>query len=160
MSGVVSNNPRGVGRVRISDLVEGYEWIRSTSQHDPLCSESGCTVLLHDGLSVRVFLTREPERWHEIWLEIEVLMPVGLRSRRDLSDSMDGSVEDSDDQQEVSRTQMEDCIGHMRYLSKLEAAGFRLEVVFDGCIWTARLPIVSVPDMNLLQIITPPDITK
>jgi len=108
--------------MELSDLVEGYELLRSTSQLDPLYSETGRTVLLHDDGYVRVYLTKGPDKWEEL-----------------------------------SRSQLIECISYIEYMLRLEEAGFNLEVVLDGCIWTARYTIGRNPDSQLLRTIAPPN---
>ena len=138
--------------MKLSDLVEGYELLCSTSQLDPLYSETGRTVLLHDDEYVRVYLTKEPDTWEEITLEIDIFMGVGSRSESDLSEP---PGEDAADVR-LSRNQLIECISYIEYMLRLEAAGFTLEVVLDGCIWTARRIVGESPDSQLFGTIVPP----
>jgi hypothetical protein len=138
--------------MELSDLVEGYDLLYSTSQLDPFYSEAGRTVLLHDDGLVRVYLTKEPDRWEEIALEIDIFMGVGRTSDSVQSESTNDRVSDIS----ISRRQLIECISYIEYMIRLEEAGFNLEVVLDGCIWTARCLLRSKPDSQLLRIITPP----
>ncbi|MFX1416221.1 MAG: hypothetical protein ACFFC0_05380 [Promethearchaeota archaeon] len=139
--------------MELSDLVEGYELLRSTSQLDPLYSETGRTVLLHNDGSVRVYLTIGPDRWDSITLEIDIFMGVSPK----LAPAQSGSTGDSVDDVQLSRSQLIDCISYIEYMLRLEEAGFKLEIVLDGCIWTARSPVRHRPDFNLFRIIAPPE---
>jgi len=138
--------------MELSDLVEGYELLRSTSQLDPLYSETGRTVLLHDDGSVRVYLTIGPDRWDSIALEIDIFMGVSHR----LESAQSGSTGDDVEDVNLSRFQLIDCISYIEYMLRLEEAGFKLEIVLDGCIWTARSLVRHTPDFELLRIIAPP----
>ncbi|MHA3964493.1 MAG: hypothetical protein AM325_013245 [Candidatus Thorarchaeota archaeon SMTZ1-45] len=139
--------------MELSDLVEGYELLRSTSQLDPLYSETGRTVLLHDDGYVRVYLTKGPDKWEEISLEIDVFMGIGRSPESDQS----RSINDNADDVSLSRSQLIECISYIEYMLRLEEAGFNLEVVLDGCIWTARYTIGRNPDSQLLRTIAPPN---
>lgn len=134
--------------MELTDLVEGYELLRSTSQHDPIYSETGRIVLLHDDGSVRVYLTKDPDSWEDIALEIEIFMGVG-RNRKSLEPDSTYDVS-------LTRAQLVECISLIEYLLRLEEAGFNLEIVLDGCIWTARCPVKSKPGSQLFGIIVPP----
>lgn len=139
--------------MELSDLVEGYDLLCSTSQLDPFYSETGRTVLLHDDGPVRVYLTKEPDRWEEIALEIDIFMGVGRTSDSIQSESTRDRVSDVS----ISRLQLIECISYIEYMIRLEEAGFNLEVVLDGCIWTARYLLRSKPDSQLFRIIAPPE---
>lgn len=134
--------------MELTDLVEGYELLRSTSQLDPNYSETGRVVLLHDDGSVRVYLTKGPDSWEEISLEVEIFMGVGRNRKLSQSESIDDVS--------LSRTQLFECISLIEYLLRLEKAGFNLEIVLDGCIWTARRFLKSRPGSQLFGIIAPP----
>jgi hypothetical protein len=138
--------------MELSDLVEGYGILRSTSQLDPLYSETGRTVLLHDDGPVRVYLTKGPDRWEEIALEIDIFMGVGRTSDSIQSESTYDRVGDVS----ISKFQLVECISYLEYMIRLEKAGFNLEIVLDGCIWTARYLLRSKPDSQLFRIIAPP----
>ncbi|MFW9804740.1 MAG: hypothetical protein ACFFFC_18940 [Candidatus Thorarchaeota archaeon] len=138
--------------MNLSDLIEGYELLCSTSQLDPLYFETGRTVLLHNDEYVRVYLTRGPDRWEEISLEIDVFMGVGRRVKSTHSESIDDSADDVS----LSRNQLIECISYIEYMLRLEDAGFKIEVVLDGCIWTARCDVVGPPDSQLFRTIVPP----
>lgn len=138
--------------MELSDLVEGYELLCSTSQFDPIYSETGRTVLLHDDEYVRVYLTKEPDKWEDISLEIDIFMGVGRSPRSTKSELIDDSSNDVS----LSRNQLLECISYIEYMLRLEEAGFILEVVLDGCIWTARYSIRKNPDSQLFGIIVPP----
>jgi hypothetical protein len=135
--------------MELNDLVEGYELLRSTSQLDPIYSETGRTVLLHDEGPVRIYLTKDPDSWEDITLEIEIFMGVG----RNLKTVRSESTNDVS----LSRTQLVECISLIEYLLRLEEAGFYLEIVLDGCIWTARHQIRNKPDSQLFLTMTPPN---
>ncbi len=135
--------------MELTDLLEGYELLCSTSQLDPIYLESGRTVLLHDDGSVRIYLTKGQDSWEDITLEIEIFM--GVRRNQKSSDS--GSIDDVS----LSRIQLIECISHIDYLLRLEEAGFNLEIVLDGCIWTARFYLKSKPSAQLFEIIVPPN---
>jgi len=138
--------------MELCDLVEGYEILCSTSQLDPPYSETGRTVLLHDDGPVRIYLTKDPERWGEIALEIDIFIGVGRISDSVQSESTNNRVNDIS----ISRPQLIECISYIEYMIRLEEAGFNLEVVLDGCIWTARYLLRSKPDSQLFRIIAPP----
>ncbi|MFW9962665.1 MAG: hypothetical protein ACFFCX_03845 [Candidatus Sifarchaeia archaeon] len=138
--------------MKLSDLVEGYELLCSTSQLDPLYSETGRTVLLHDDGPVRIYLVKEPDIWEDITLEIDIFMGVGR-----ISDSIQSkSPQNRDDYASLSKAQLVECISYIEYLLRLEEAGFNLEIVLDGCIWTARYLVSMKPDSRLFEIIAPP----
>jgi len=139
--------------MELSDLVEGYELLRSTSQLDPFYSEAGRTVLLHDDGSVRIYLTKEPDRWEEITIEIDIFMGVGRTSDSVQSELTHERVDDVG----LTRSQLVECISYLEYLLCLEETGFNLEVVLDGCIWTARYLVRKKPDSQLFRIIVPPN---
>ncbi len=139
--------------MELSDLVEGFELLYSTSQLDPLYSETGRTVLLHDDGSVRIYLVKEPDSWEDITLEIDIFMGVGR-----ISDSIQAnSSQDEVDYARLSRAQLVECISYIEYLLRLEEAGFNLEIVLDGCIWTARYLVSMKPGSQLFEVITPPN---
>jgi len=142
--------------MELSDLVEGYELLCSTSQLDSFYSETGRTVLLHDDGSIRVYLAKEPERWEEISLEIEIFMGAA----RILDSAQSKSTHECADDVTLSRAQLVECISYLEYLLRLEEAGFNLEVVLDGCIWTARYLVLMRPDSRLFEIIMPPTYKK
>ena len=131
--------------MELSDLVEGFELLSSTSQFDPKYSETGRIVLLHDDGFVRVYLTTGPDSWEDIMLEIEVFIGVGRNSTNPDNDAS------------LSRTQLIESISYIEYMLRLEAAGFILEIVLDGCIWTARFLVQNKPDSQLFRIIAPPN---
>ncbi len=135
----------------LSDLVEGYELLCSTSQFDPIYSETGRTILLHDDGYVRVYLTKGPDKWEEISLEIDIFMGIG-RSRKSTKSEL---IDDDSDDVSLSRNQLIECISYIEYMLRLEEAGFSLEVLLDGCIWTARYSIGMNPDSQLFRIIVP-----
>jgi hypothetical protein len=130
--------------MELSDLVEGFELLRSASQPDTEYSETGRNVLLHDDGFVRVYLTAGPDNWEDIMLEIEVFIGVSPNSIN------------PDDVSGLSRTQLIESISYIEYMLRLEAFGFNLDLVLDGCIWTARLLVQRKPDSQLFRIITPP----
>ncbi len=138
--------------MKLCDLVEGYELLCSTSQLDPFYSETGRTILLHDDGPVRIYLTKEPDKWEEIALEIDIFMGVGRTSDSVPSESANDRVSNIS----ISRFQLVECISYIEYMIRLEEAGFNLEVVLDGCIWTARYLLRSKPDSQLFRIIAPP----
>ena len=138
--------------MELSDLVEGYNLLYSTSQLDPFYSETGRTVLLHDDGPVRIYLTKEPDSWEEIALEIDIFMGVGRTSDSVQSYSTNDRVSDIS----ISRLQLIECISYIEYMLRLEEAGFNLEFVLDGCIWTARYLLRNKPDSQLFRIIAPP----
>jgi hypothetical protein len=138
--------------MELSDLVEGYERLCSTSQLDPFYSETGRTILLLDDGFVRVYLSKGPDRWDEITLDIDIFMGVGRTSDSVQSESTHDRVEDVS----LSRDQLVECISYIEYMIRLEEAGFNLEVVLDGCIWTARYSLGKKPDSQLFSIIAPP----
>ncbi len=138
--------------MELSDLVEGYELLCSTSHLDPLLSETGRTLLLHDDGSVRICLTKGPDRWEEISLEIDIFMGVGRGPMPVQSESIGDGADDVG----LSRTQLVECILYLEYMLRLEEAGFKLGVVLDGCIWTARCLVSEKPDSQLLATIAPP----
>lgn len=138
--------------MNLSKLVEGYELLRSTSHLDPLFSESGRTVLLHEDEYIKVYLLRGPENWNEIHLEIEVFMGVGRNVESSNSDLNHQTSYDVS----ISRSQLKDCISYIEYMLRLDEAGFTLEIVLDGCVWTARSSLRGIPDAKLLKIIDPP----
>jgi hypothetical protein len=138
--------------MELSDMIEGYELLRSTSQFDPLYSETGRTILLHDDGYVRVYLTKGPDIWGEISLEIDVFMGVGRRPKLGQSES----IADTADDVSISKNQLVECISYIEYMLRLEEAGFKLEVVLDGCIWTARCSVGRNPDSQLFRTIVPP----
>lgn len=138
--------------MNLSDLIEGYDLLCSTSQLDPLYFETGRTVLLHADEYVRIYLTRGPERWEEISLEIDVFMGVGRRVKSAHSESIDDSADDFS----LSRNQLIECISYIEYMLRLEDAGFKIEVVLDGCIWTARSVVGRDPDSQLFGTVVPP----
>jgi len=135
--------------MKLTDLVEGFELLCSTSQLDPTYLETGRTVLLHDDGSVRVYLTKGQDSWEDITLEIEIFM--GVRRNQKSSKS------ESPDDVNLSRIQLIECISYIDYLLRLEEAGFNLEIVLDGCIWTARSHLKSKPSAQLFEIILPPN---
>jgi len=139
--------------MELSELVEGYELLRSTSQFDPLYSETGRTVLLYDDGYVRIYLTKGPDLWEEISLEIDVFMGVGSTAKSGQTEP----INDVTDDVSLSRTQLIECISYIEYMLRLEEAGFGLEVVLDGCIWTARYTLGREPDSQLLRTIVPPN---
>ncbi len=138
--------------MELPDLIEGYELLRSTSQFDPLYSETGRTVLLYDDGYVRIYLTKGPDIWDEISLEIDVFMGVG----RSTKSGQSGSINDASDDVSLSRFQLIECISYIEYMLRLEEVGFKLEVVLDGCIWTARYTVDREPDSQLLRTLVPP----
>ena len=133
--------------MELTDLVEGYELLRSTSQLDPIYSETGRIVLLHDDGSVRIYLTKGSDSWEGVTLEIEIFMGV---SRNQKSSESTNDVT-------LSRDQLIECISLIEYLLRLKEAGFNLEIVLDGCIWTARCLVESRPGSQLFGIIVPPN---
>ncbi len=139
--------------MELSDLIEGYELLRSTSQFDPLYSETGRTVLLYDDGYVRIYLTKGPDIWEEISLEIDVFMGVGRSTKSGQSEP----INDASDDVSLSRSQLIECISYIEYMLCLEETGFKLEVVLDGCIWTARYTVGREPDSQLLRTIAPPN---
>jgi hypothetical protein len=138
--------------MELPDLIEGYELLRSTSQFDPLYSETGRTVLLYDDGRVRIYLTKGPDRWEEISLEIDVFMGVEASTKSGRSEP----TNDVSDDVSLSRFQLIECISYIEYMLRLEEAGFKLEVVLDGCIWTARRIVSREPGSQLLRTIVPP----
>lgn len=134
--------------MNLTALVEGYELLCSTSQLDPNYLDTGRTVLLHDDGLVRIYLTKGQDSWEDITLEIEVFMGV-RRSQKSFDSELTDDVS-------LSRTQLIECISHIDYLLRLEEAGFNLEIVLDGCIWTARFQLKSRPSDQLFEIIVPP----
>ena len=139
--------------MKLSDLVEGYDLLRSISQLEPHSSETGRIVLLHDGESVRIYLTREIDSWENITLEIEIFMGVNPNPIATPSESTPNYVAESS----ISRDQLIESISLLEYLIRLEESGFKLEIVSDGCIWTARLLMKDIPGSRLFGIIVPPN---
>ena len=94
-----------------------------------------------------------PDIWEEISLEIEVFMGASNISESAHSES----TNDNSDDVSLSRFQLIRCISYMEYMLRLEEAGFNLEVVLDGCIWTGRCIVGKKPDSQLLRTIIPPN---
>ncbi len=139
--------------MELTDMVEGYELLRSTSQLDPLYSETGRIILLHDDQSVRVYLTIGLDSWEDITLEIEVFMGVS----RKVKSVQSQSVYDYENDTSLSKGQLLECISLIEYLLRLEESGFKLEIVLDDCIWTARYTVNHKPDTQLFGIVVPPN---
>ncbi|MFW9926906.1 MAG: hypothetical protein ACFFDM_09075 [Candidatus Thorarchaeota archaeon] len=142
--------------MELSDLVEGYELLCSTSQLDSFYSQIGRTVLLHDNGSIRICLVKEPDNWEEIILEIDIFM-----GARCISESVqDQPISESFDNVAISKEQLVEYISYLEYLLRLEEAGFNLELILDGCIWTAQYSVRVKPDSRLFEIINPLDYKK
>lgn len=138
--------------MEFTDLVEGYELLSSISQLDPVYSETGRIVLLHDDGSVRIYLTKDPDSWEDITLEIEIFMG----GSRNLKSVESKATDDYGSDLSLSRSQLVESISLMEYLLRLEESGFNLEIVLDGCIWTARCIVKNKPDLRLFGTIVPP----
>jgi len=129
----------------LSDLVEGYELLRSTSQQDLLYAENGRTILLYDEQSVRIHLTREPQSWKDISLEVEVF----LSTREDTKTPSRGK-------QVGARGVLLKLARYLDYLLRLDREGFALDSFAGDCVWTARRVLVAKPSAPLYKIISPP----
>jgi len=139
--------------MELSDLVEGYELLLSTSQLDATYSDTGRIIRLYDDGFVRVYLTKDPEIWNDITLEIEIFMGIG-RSPKSVQSERIG---DAGNDVNLSRIQLVECISYIEYLLRLDEAGFNVDIVLDGCIWTARCLVKTKPDSQLFRTIIPPN---
>jgi len=130
---------------KLSDLVEGYELLCSTSEQDPLYADNGRTILLYDEQSVRIHLTREPQTWKDISLEVEVFLSI----REDTKSASQGK--------EVgARGVLLKLARYMDYLLRLEREGFTLDPFAGDCVWTARRVLETKPNARLYKTISPP----
>ncbi|MFW9907166.1 MAG: hypothetical protein ACFFEF_01215 [Candidatus Thorarchaeota archaeon] len=133
-------------------FVEGYAALSATSQHDSLYSATGRTILLHNSEDCRIYLTKGPESWEEVYLEIEVYLPMGCDTNQE-------SLELNDFDSEIeslSRAQLLRYINYIEYLLLLEEHGFKIGVVTDECVLTARTILKDTPQQELLDLVTPP----
>lgn len=131
---------------KLSDLIEGYELLRSTSQQDPLYTETGRTVLLYDKQSIRIYLTREPQTWKDILLEVEVY----------LSAPDDVTVASYSTEKPTARRLLLRSSHYLDYLLRLEQEGFTLDPPAGDCVWTARQVLEAKPNARLYKTISPP----
>jgi hypothetical protein len=131
---------------KLSDLVEGYEILRSTSQQDPLYADNGRTILLYDEQSVRVYLTREPQTWKDISLEVEVFLS-----------TPEGTKTASRSKEAGARSELLKIARCLDYLLRLERKGFTLDPFAGDCVWTARRVLEAKPDAHLYKIVFPPE---
>ena len=145
----------GGAPTKLSDLVEGYELLRSASQQDPVYAENGRTILLYDERSVRIYMTREPQTWKEISLEVEVFLSQPDDTMNTLP-AAEGAgarrVSQSDTRKLLRR-----CARYLDYLAKLQHEGFVLDPVAGDCVWTARRVLEGIPDAHLYKTISPPE---
>jgi len=136
-------------------LVEGYELLRSASRQDPIYAENGRTILLYDERSIRIYLTREPQMWKEISLEVEVF----LSPSDDTMSTLPAAEEPGARRvsQSDTRKLLRRCARNLDYLVKLEREGFVLDPVAGDCVWTARRVLEGIPDAHLYKTISPPE---
>lgn len=112
--------------------------------------ESEAVFDLYSSDWVRILLVRSLEESNSSVIDVEVSLP--FRSSFSTIAS-NGHVDKSDCDVKYL---LESMIEHIKYVLTLEASGFSVDVVDDGCLLIAYYSFVDKPDAEIFRLLQPP----
>jgi hypothetical protein len=128
----------------ISSLQQRYQQIMEEPMKD---SVNESVSLLFNNDWVRIMIIRDSQSADVCSIEVEVSVP---------SCMIDPSSIESESQQELAITFIEQTISHLEYLLKLRELGFLLGILSTDCVWSATLEVHECPDRGFFQMLMPP----
>ena len=96
-------------------------------------------------------LVRSIEDDRSVVIDVEVSLP----SRS--SSYFETPVSDVDDTFS-SRVLLEIMMAHIQYILNLEASGFSVDLVGDGCLMVAYKSFLDTPDAETFRLLQPPEV--
>jgi hypothetical protein len=128
----------------ISNLQHRYQQIMEEPLKDDIV-ESVSLLFCNDW--VRIMIIRNSQLPDVCSIEVELSMP---------SCVIDPSPAESESQQELAVSFIEQMISHLEYLLMLEESGFLLGILSTECVWSASMDIQECPGRSFFEMLVPP----
>jgi hypothetical protein len=112
--------------------------------------ESEAVFNLYTSDWVRILLVRSLEEINSSVIDVEVSLP--FRSSFSTIASNNHINRPAND----AKHTLESMIEHIKYVLTLEASGFSVDVVDDGCLLIAYCSFVDKPDAEIFRLLQPP----
>lgn len=128
----------------VSDLQQRYQQIMEAPLKNGVV-ESVSLLFCSDW--VRIMIIRDSQLADVCSMEVELSMP---------SCVIDPSPTESESQQELAVSFIEQMISHLEYLLKLKQSGFLLCILSADCVWSASMDIQECPNRSFFEMLIPP----
>ena len=112
--------------------------------------ESEVVFNLYTSDWVRILLVRTLEKGSSFAIDVEVSLP--FRSSLSTNASNSHSNSSGNDIKYL----LESMISHIKYVLTLEASGFSVDIVDDGCLLIAYCSFDGKPDAEIFRLLQPP----
>ena len=98
---------------------------------------------------VRIMLVRSIENTRLLVIDVEVSFPSRSSSYHETPVSHINNASSS-------RVLLETLVAHIQYILALEASGFSVDLVGDGCLMVAYKSFPETPDTEIFRLLQPP----
>ena len=132
-----------------SELLQRYHEILSEPVVSDACISGECVSMLHETSWVRMMIIRYQVAPNICSIEIEFSLPNRV---------IEIAFPSTAAAQEQAHEYIENTVYHLKYLLRLQEAGFSLGILSPEGIWSAVLKIKGNPDVKLFEDILPPEL--
>ena len=130
-----------------SDLLQLYRDIISEPVVSSTCISGECVSKLLETAWVKIMVIRYQVAPQISTIEIEVSLPNCI---------IEPTSPSKNDEQEEARTFIDANVNHLKYLLRLQEAGFSLGILSAEGIWSAILKTEGDPSLELFKSLLPP----
>ena len=130
-----------------SDLFQRYQNLISNPITSETCISGECVTKLLETLWVKIMVVRYQMAPKICMIEIEVSLP---------HCNIEPSYPATASEQDEAHNFIDSNLAHLKYLLRLQEAGFSLGILSTEGIWSAILKIKGEPSLDLFNSLIPP----